>query len=89
MSRSYKKYPLVRQERENLKYLNRKIRRDKFAEIPNGGGFKKHSPHWNNWNYRWSIEQAIETYYKREYFQKKYPTLEEYLIWYKKTVLSK
>ena len=89
MSRSYKKYPLVRQEREDLKYLNRKIRRDKFAEIPKGSAFKKHSPHWNNWNYRWSIEQAIDFYKRSEYMQSCYNSLEEYLIWYKKTVISK
>jgi hypothetical protein len=42
-----------------------------------------------NWAYRWSLEDEKKTYYEKEYFQKKYSTLEEYLIWYKKTVISK
>lgn len=88
MSRSYKKFAIVRQERENYNYLNRKIRRDK-SKIPNGSAFKKHSPHWYSWAYIWPLEDAIKSYEKDICWKKKYPTLEEFLIWYKKAFLSK
>lgn len=88
MSRSYKKFPIVRQEREDYNYLNRKIRRDK-SKIPNGGAFKKHSPHWHSWAHFFYLEDAIKAYESRDYLQKKYPTLKEYLIWYKKVFISK
>ena len=40
MSKSYKKYPIVKQEKEDYHYLNRKLRHDKLAAIPNGSFYK-------------------------------------------------
>ena len=37
MGKSYKKYPLLIQDkRQDLKLLNRQLRYDKSAELPNG-----------------------------------------------------
>lgn len=82
MSRSYKKFPIIRQEKEDYNYLNRRIRRDKDAEISPGSAFKRHSPHTRTWAYPWFKEDAIEQYQNDSYFQEKFPTLEEFLIWY-------
>ena len=71
MSRSYKKYPIIRQEKEDYRYLNRQIRHDKLAEIPNGGSFKKHRPHCG-WAYRWSKEQAIQEWKEKARIRQRY-----------------
>jgi hypothetical protein len=90
MSRSYKKYPIVRQERIDPRISNRYIRHHLDVDVPmKGSRYKRMKFGGWNWAYRWSLEDAKKTYYEREYFQQKYSTLEEYLIWYKKTVLSK
>lgn len=82
MSRSYKKFPVVRQEKEDNKYSNRKLRRDKFAEISTGGAFKRHSQYTHNGKF-WGEKDAINTYYNRKYFQREFETLEKFLIWYR------
>ena len=89
MSRSYKKYPIVRQERIDPRISNRYIRHHLDVDVPMKGSRHKRMKFggWN-WAYRWSLEDAKELYYNNVYWQEKY-TLEEYLIWYKKTVLSK
>lgn len=89
MSKSYRKYPLLIQEKEDLKYLNRKIRYDKFAELPNGSSFKKHSPHWMTWRYRWSKEDAIKEYYNKPWLQKRFLTLEEWLNYWESCTIRK
>lgn len=89
MSRSYKKYPIVRQDRVNPRHSNRYLRHHLDEDISMKGSYYKKFYRGGRWAYRWSLEDAKNFYYKSEYFQKKYPTLEEYLIWYKKTVISK
>ena len=89
MSRSYKKYPIVRQERVDPRISNRYIRHNLDVDVPMRGSRHKRMKFggWN-WAYRWSLEDAKELYYNNVHWQEKY-TLEEYLIWYKKTVISK
>lgn len=88
MSRSYKKYPIVRQERVETNRANRNLRHNLDIELPpKGMSYKKVKNFGINWAYRWSLEDAIATYYAREWYQNN--TLEEYLIWYKKKILSK
>ena len=36
MSKSYKRFPKLKQEKEDYHYLNRQLRRDKLAELPKG-----------------------------------------------------
>ena len=80
MSKSYRKTPFIRQEKEDYRYLNRQIRRDKLAEIPNGGSYRKKASSWKNWNYIWTWEEAEKQYqgcYGQWWLQEKY-TLEEW-----------
>ena len=89
MSRSYRKYPIVRQERTDRRQSNRFIRHNLSYELPPKGKFhKKVHNDGINWAYRWSLEEARDFYYSSERLQKQ-TSLEEYLIWYKKTVISK
>ena len=89
MSRSYKKYPIVRQERVDRCRSNRFIRHNLDLELPpRGKSYKKVHQDGFNWAYYWSLEDAKQLYKADPYLQKRY-TLEEYLIWYKKDILSK
>ena len=90
MSRSYKKYPIVRQERVETKAANRYIRHNMGVEIPPKGRYYKKVKNFGlNWAYRWSLEDAKKEYYENEFIQRRWKTLEEYLIWYKKNILFK
>jgi hypothetical protein len=89
MSRSYKKYPIVRQERVDGRCSNRFIRHNIDYEIPPHGSFhKKIRANGINWAYYWSLEDAKQFYKANPSLHERF-TLEEYLIWYKKDVLSK
>lgn len=92
MSRSYKKYPVVRQENADKRMTNRCVRRVGLDEdIPSGGIYKKYNKGDSDYSYRWTEEEAIANYYgkRSRYLQRKYPTLEDYLIWYRKNTLGK
>lgn len=89
MSRSVRKYPIVRQEKEDYRYLNRQLRHDKYAEFPKGGAYRRHRPHWYSWSYRWSKEDAIKSYYKRSWIQDRYPTLDDWLNYWESCCIRK
>jgi transposase len=90
MGKSYKKYPLLIQDkRQDYRLLNRQLRYDKSAELPNGSAFKKHRPHWYSWSYRWSREQAIQTYREEPRIQKQFLTLEEWLNYWESCTIRK
>ena len=88
MARSYKKYPVVRQEKEDYRYLNRQIRHDKFAEFPTPGAFKRHRPHWYSWHYRWTREEAIEKWHRSSACLR-FPTLDEWLEYWARCTVRK
>lgn len=88
MSRSFKKYPIVRQEKENHKFLNRRIRHDKYAELNTPGAYRKHSRGGYSWNHRWTKEEAIKNYYEDERIQNRY-SLEDWLNYWKNCVIRK
>lgn len=89
MSRSYKKHPIVRQETEDYRYLNRQLRHDKLADFPKGSSYRRHHPHCNSWAYRWSKEQAIESYYAEDWIQRDFPTLEAWINYWKSCTIRK
>lgn len=90
MSRSYKKYPIVRQERVDKHRSNRYIRHNIDCELPpRGSSHKRIHQDGFNWAYYWTLEDAKQTYFESEWAQSRFSTLEEYLIWYKKTTLRK
>lgn len=88
MSKSYRKYPLLRVEKkEDYRKMNRQLRHDKLAKLPNGGSYKKYTSRWNNWAYRWTWKQALEDYYNLNYSFKY--TLEEWRRYWEKIVIGK
>lgn len=94
MSRSYKHTPIIRYEKEDYHILNRKIRRNKnTAEIASHGGYRRFSLHCSTWKSRWTKKSAIRKYYSNTYWGKllrsEYPTLEDYLLYWKKCVYYK
>lgn len=90
MSRSYKKYPIVRQERVETYMANRYLRHNLDIELPpKGSHFKKVKNFGWRWAYYWSLEDAKKNYYQSKWAQTHFLTLEEYLIYYKKMYLSK
>ena len=89
MSRSYKKVRNCETRTRKIIIIStEKIRRDK-SKIPNGGAFKKHSPHWYSWAYIWPLEDAIKSYEKGYSLEKEISYFRGILIWYKKAFLSK
>lgn len=88
MSRSYKKYPIVKQDRENYHYQNRQIRHDKLAKIPKGGSYRKKNSFWIS-KYRWSKEQAIHDYYEIDVIRERFPTIELWLDHWKSCCVRK
>lgn len=87
------------------RYSNKSIRNKLKSsdELMQGSEFKKHFESWDicDYKYFWSIEDAIDTYYKRirddekygginrNRFLRRYPTLEDWLKYYYKTVVYK
>lgn len=88
MSKSYRKYPIVKQEKENYHYLNRQLRHDKLAKIPKGGAYRRIHSHLH-WHYRWSKEQAIQNYYEDNKIKERFPTLELWLNYWKSCCIRK
>jgi hypothetical protein len=82
MSRSYKKFSIVRQETEDYRYLNRRLRHDKLAEIPKGGSYRRFSVKSHEWAYRWSMEQAIQDWYEKTWIRERY-SYDEWLNYWK------
>lgn len=82
MSKSYKRFPIVRQEAEDYRYLNRQLRHDKLAEISNGGSYRKFKVKSHEWAYRWSMEQAIQDWYEKTWIRERY-SYEEWIEYWK------
>lgn len=68
--------------------MNRRLRYDKLAEIPNGGSYRKYASQWPNWAYRWTWKQALDDYYDSEYISSRY-TLEEWRRYWERLVIEK
>lgn len=82
MSRSYKHHPIVKQEREDYHYLNRKLRHDKLAKIPKGNFFRRFIPKPHEWKYIWTKEQAIQEWHERSWIRERY-TYDEWMNYWK------
>jgi hypothetical protein len=72
MSRSYKKFPCVIQEKEDYRLANRRLRHDKLAEIPKGGAYKKVYSDCGTWKSIWTKEQAVQDYKSRPWISNRY-----------------
>lgn len=80
--KSYKKFPIVRQEKEDYRYLNRQLRHDKLAEIPKGGSYRKLNIKAHEWAYRWSREQAIQDWNEKTWIRERY-SYDEWMNYWK------
>lgn len=89
MSKSYRRYPIVIQEKEDCHYLNRRLRHDKLADVPKGGSYKKYAGKACTWTYRWTKEQAIRQYQEDEWVRTRFPTLEQWLNYWKTCCIRK
>ena len=94
MSRSYKKYPIVKDKNNKgmKRYANKKVRRTK--NIPNGKAYKKIFESWDISDYQWiwTRKEAIEDYNEASedsWIKKHFETLEKYLIYWEKCVRRK
>lgn len=92
MSRSYKKYPIVVQEKDDMRQWNRSLRHNKLAEIPNGSAYKKDTRRSGIWKYRWT-EEDVREYYRRcapvNRWMNKFESEDDYVNWYKKEYICK
>jgi hypothetical protein len=82
MSHSYRKFPVVRQEKVDKKYWNKRLRRAKKYKwvALQGNQYRRTYSNDSNWHYRWSLEEAISDYHP----SKNYPTLESWIeYWHK------
>jgi hypothetical protein len=85
MSRSYKKFPIVIYEKEDYRYLNRRLRHDKLAEIPNGGAYRRHSSGGGTWTGYWSKEQAIQDWKGKPWIRERY-SYDEWMAYWKSSM---
>ena len=89
MSKSYKKYPVVRQEKVDKKYYNRKLRQLKTDISYKCGEFKKLYV-CDDWHYQWTREEAIRQYLESDrYPNESFPTLESWLQYCEKCTKRK
>lgn len=91
MSRSYRK-PAVVQEKQDMRYWNRKLRHNKLEKIPNGCYYKKAVGRWN-WKYLWTEQDARELYRNTSHLKyshtSRFESEEDYINWYRKENLRK
>ena len=102
MSKSYRKNPIVKDNGKSKKEMkslaNRKVRRklnDPDFNIADGKAYKKEFESWAIADFisRWTKEDAIKEYEskskKYRWFKEEWPTLEEYLNYWEKTMHRK
>lgn len=102
MSRSYRKNPIVKDNGKSKKEMkslaNRKVRRklnDPDFNIADGKAYKKEFESWDIADFisRWTKEDAIKEYEskskKYRWFKEEWPTLEDYLNYWEKTMHRK
>jgi len=99
MSRSYKKTPVIKDngqsKKKNKQLANRKVRRklkDINYECSQNGGYQKIVNSWDIADYvkYWSKDEAIQQWKENQYdLQKRYSTLESWLLYWEKIVKRK
>lgn len=102
MSKSYRKNPIVKDNGKSKKEMkslaNRKVRRklnDPDFNIADGKAYKKEFESWDIADFisRWTKEDAIKEYEskskKYRWFKEEWPTLDDYLNYWEKTMHRK
>ena len=89
MSKSYKKFPVVRQEKIDKKESNRRLRNLDIDYCLKGNQYKKIACVGWNWSYPWTLEEAIAMYETDERIQRMHPTKEDYINYWKRCCYRK
>ena len=84
MAKSYKKFPIVKQEKVDKKHWNRRLRRQKLDYSLKGSQYKKIFQNWDTWQYMWTKEDATNDYYRYKHIQAMYPTLEDWINYWER-----
>lgn len=79
MSKSYKKHPVIKQEKVDKRLYNRLVRHSKLDYSLKGGQYKKLNSD-ANWKYEWTLNEAIANFKPSSNFT----TLDSWIqYWYK------
>lgn len=94
MSKSYRHYPLVRQEKttkSDKKFFNKTLRHINNDVAYKNGQYKKLVVNCNTWKYRWSWKEALQDYLSGEHpwMNKDFPTVSDFRNYYEKCVMRK
>lgn len=97
MSKSIKKFPIIKQEKVNKKDWNKKVRNLKINLLDEeswedecsfkGHQYQKLFPNWSTWQYRWSLDDVIYNYYAHP--ERNSKSLEEWIEYWKRCCLRK
>lgn len=103
MSKSYKKYSIIRQEKSNKKHLHKVLRQKlKVKNIQSkelkaleseytlrGNQHKKLIVNDSNWKYRWTKEQAIKKFKNDNRYREQFSSLDDCIQYWKRKCLRK
>lgn len=84
MSKSYKKHPVIKQEKFDKKAYNKIVRHSKLDYSLKGGQYKRLNSD-TNWSYEWTLSEAIEKFEPSIRF----PTLDLWIEYWKRCCLRK
>lgn len=90
MAKSYKKFPLVKQEKVDKHIWNRKLRRK--MDLYQRGQYRKCMVNYDNWQYIWTKEDAVQNYYNNVELYKKahgFETVDDYINYWKRICFRK
>lgn len=82
MAKSYKRFPVVKQERVNKRVWNRRIRHRNIDYSLKGSQYKKLFVNYDTWHYRWTLDEAINE-------SKYYDSIEDCIEYWKRCCLRK
>ena len=89
MSKSYKRFPIIRQEKVDKHLTNRKLRCMDIDYCLKGGQYKKIATNCWKWEYPWFYEDAIGLYEYSERTREMYPDKEDYINFWKRCCYRK
>ena len=92
MTRSFKRYPILKQDKVCKRVWNKRLRNKKFNYSLRGAQYKKVMINYDTWKYRWSLEQAVIQYYEPDCgneFYTRYSTLNSWVSYWEKCCYRK
>ena len=89
MSKSYKRFPIIRQEKVDKKLSNKRIRHFDEDYCLRGGQYKKVVSNCWKWEYPWFFEDAMDLYENCERTRRLHLTKEDYINYWKRCCYRK